>query len=313
MSKYAIVNKLVSKANIAGLTLKKHSPEILLVTGIVGVVASGVMACIATTKTGDVLEETKEKLDKIHKEAESEDKPIEETRKETAMVYAQTGWAFTKLYAPSVTMGALSIVCILASHNILNKRNIAISAAYAAVSQDFSKYRDRVVDRFGEVVDKELRYGVKATEVEEEIVDPETGEKKTIKKTVFEGEPEYSEFARCFDESSSLWEKSSELNLLTLRAHMNWANERLRTRGYLFLNEVYESLDIQPTKAGAVVGWIYAPDDENHKGDSYVDFGIYDISRAKNRDFVNGLERNIWLDFNVDGVIYDKLDKIKRR
>ena len=311
MSKNAIIAKIASKANYAGLVLKKHSPEILLATGIVGLVASGVLACIATTKTGDILEETKEKLDIIHEKAESENKPtVEETRKETAIVYAQTGLKFVRLYAPAVAIGTLSIVSILASHNIMNKRNVALSAAYAAVAQDFKGYRDRVIDKFGEQVDRELKYNIHKDEVEEQIVDPETGEVKTVKKEIEVGTPEYSAYARCFDECSALWEKDAELNLLTLRAEQNYANERLRTRGYLFLNEIYERLDLPVSKAGAVVGWIYNPDDP--ECDSYVDFDIYDLNKKSNRDFVNGYERCIWLDFNVDGVIYDKIEKIRK-
>ena len=73
----------------------------------------------------------------------------------------------------------------------------------------------------------------------------------------------------------------------------------------MFLNDVYEMLGIPKTKAGYVVGWIY---DKNHPvGDNEVDFGIFDMEREKNRDFVNGYERTILLDFNVDGNILDMM------
>ena len=69
--------------------------------------------------------------------------------------------------------------------------------------------------------------------------------------------------------------------------------------------DVYDMLGIPRTKAGQIVGWLYRPEDPNYKGDNHVDFGIYDYTKEINRDFVNGYERTILLDFNVDGPIYD--------
>ena len=88
-----------------------------------------------------------------------------------------------------------------------------------------------------------------------------------------------------------------------LRAQQQYANDKLIAQGHLFLNEVYDMLGLPRTKAGAIVGWVY--DDNNAVGDNFVDFGIYDVHRETARDFVNGYERSILLDFNVDGVIYD--------
>ena len=62
-------------------------------------------------------------------------------------------------------------------------------------------------------------------------------------------------------------------------------------------------LGIPKTKAGQVVGWVYDP--EHPVGDNYVDFGLFDLDRERVRRFVNGDERNILLDFNVDGNIWE--------
>ena len=91
-----------------------------------------------------------------------------------------------------------------------------------------------------------------------------------------------------------------------LRHTQDYFNDLLRSRGSVVLNEVYDYLGIPRTKAGAVVGWIY--DEKNPKGDNYIDFGIYNIHDRAARDFVNGYERSIWLDFNVDGYILDLME-----
>jgi len=307
--KKAEIMKAVSGAFYKiGFKLKKHSPEILVVAGVVGTVASAVMACKATTKISTILEKTKEDVDKIHDclgdESLADEYTQEDGKKDLAIVYVQTGVKLAKLYAPAVILGALSITGILASNNILRKRNVALAAAYATVDKGFKDYRRRVVERFGEEIDKELKYNIKAKKIEETVIDPETGKEKMVKKTVNVVEPDFgSEYARFFDVGCTGWEKDSEYNLMFLRAEQNYANDRLKARGYLFLNEVYERLGIPPTKAGQVVGWVYNPD--NPVGDNYVDFGIYDINKQKAREFVNGYERSILLDFNVDGNIWD--------
>ncbi len=307
-------SELMTKAsrfvNKAGLQLKKHSPEILMVAGVVGTVASTVLACRATTKVSKVLEEKKLNIEQVHDCLENKDIEYteEDSKKDLTIIYAQTGVEIVKLYAPAVVVGALSITGIVAGHTILKKRNIALAAAYAVVDKGFKDYRKRVVDRFGEQLDKELRYNIKAKEVEEIVVDKNGNEKveKTIINAV-DGNPseEISEYARFFDVfNTDEHQKDPEYNLMFLRKQQDWANEKLKARGHLFLNEVYDMLGIPRSKTGQVVGWIYDEKDPKHKGDNYVDFGIYKNTEA-NRRFVNGYEYNILLDFNVDGVIYD--------
>lgn len=309
----AFMNTISRNLSRANLQLKKHSPEIMLVTGIVTGVAAAVMACNATTKVNDILEEAKTNIDAVHDVLADESIPAEkyseeDGKKDLAIIYAQTGVKFIKLYGPSIALGIFSVTNILASHNIMRKRNIALAAAYTAVDTGFKEYRGRVVDRFGKELDRELRYNIKAKEVEEVVVD-EKGKEKTVKKTIEVVDPSqnfYSDYARCFDDGCTGWTKDPEYNLMFLRQQQNYANELLKARGHLFLNEVYYMLGIPKTKAGQVVGWIYDENDPN-MGDGYVDFGIYDLYKEGSRDFVNGHERSIWLDFNVDGVILDRI------
>ena len=209
-----------------------------------------------------------------------------------------------KLYAPAVILGTVSITAILAGHNILRKRNVALAAAYATVDKGFKEYRGRVIERFGEELDKELKYNIRAKDVEEVKVNEETGKEEISKKTVNVADPNaYSDYARFFDDGCTGWTKDPEYNLMFLKDQQRYANDRLQSKGSLFLNEVYDMLGIPRTKAGACVGWIY--DEKNPVGDNFVDFGIYDMYNERKRDFVNGYERTILLDFNVDGNILD--------
>lgn len=286
---------------------KKHSPEILIVAGVVGTIASTVMACKATTKLEGILKQTKNDVETIRDAMENgiigEDYTKDDGKKDLTIVYAHSALNIAKLYAPSVALGALSIASIITSNNILRKRNMAIAAAYATVDRSFKDYRGRVVERFGKEIDQQLRHGVRVTEVEETIVDEKGREKKVKKNINVVDIDEYSEYARFFDAACEAWEDNSEYNLVFLRAQQQYANNLLRTKGHLFLNEVYDMLGIPRTKAGQVVGWVY--DEEHPTGDNYVDFGIYSAYQESSRDFVNGYESVILLDFNVDGDILD--------
>ena len=305
--KTELVNKLTRVYHKSAFQIKKHSPEILIVAGVVGTVTSAVMACKATTKLSAILEESKEQIDAIHEgtkagEIKGHEYTEEDGKKDLAIVYSKTGFEIAKLYAPAVILGALSLTGIVASHNIMRKRNIALAAAYTAVDTSFKGYRKRVVERFGEELDKELRYNIKAKEIEETVVD-EKGKEKTVKKTVEVVDDNIlgSEYAKFYDDGCLGWTKDPELNLVFLKQQQNYANDLLKARGHLFLNEVYDMLGIPRTKAGNVVGWIY--DEKHPNGDNFVDFGLHDVHRPKVRDFVNGYERVVLLEFNVDGNI----------
>ena len=176
----------------------------IFVAGVIGVVTSAVMACKATTKVGEILDKTKEDVETIHKceadESVKERYSSEDAQKDLAIVYVQTGMKFAKLYGPSVILGALSITSIMASNNILRKRNVALSAAYAAIDKGFKEYRSRVIERFGEEVDRELKYNLKAKKFDETVIDEETGKEKKVKKNGFVVSPgDISGYARFFE------------------------------------------------------------------------------------------------------------------
>lgn len=312
MNKLNVMTNLTRNMYKVGFKFKKHSPEILVVAGAVGAVASTVLACKATMKLQEILDKKKEKIAHIEQlanpaEDATEGLSQEEAKKAVVAVHAQTGLELARLYGPSVALGAASLGCIFASHGILHKRNLAWAAAYASLDSNFKGYRKRLVERLGEELDRELDKGIKVEEIEEEVVD-ENGKKK-VKKRVEVKDPEArSDYARCFDETCFAWTKSAEDNKHFLLIQQNVANERLQRQGFLFLNDVYEMLGFQKTGPGQIVGWLYRPEDPNHMGDNYVSFGIFDrIDSEATRRFVNGYERSIWIDPNIDGPIVNEI------
>lgn len=295
------VNGVASKTI---MKLKKHSPEILVVAGIAGTVVSAVLACKATTKVAEILDETKGTLDTIHEGMKTgaingQEYTTEDGKKDTVVVYAQTGMKLAKLYGPAIILGTLSITSILASNNILRKRNVALGAAYATIDKSFKEYRGRVIERFGEQVDTELKYGIKAKKFEEIEVDPETGKEKKVKKTVMVADPNLqSDYAVYFDSKSRNYETNPDYNRMFLKAQQAFANDKLQTRGHLFLNEVLDDLDLPRTPAGQIVGWT------KDGPDGYVNFRIVEVERETED---GRHEPALLLDFNVEGNIWEKM------
>ena len=273
-----IIKNAKRTAYKVGFKLRKHSPEILTTAGVIGVVIGTVLACKATTKAGDILADAAHDLDEVHRCAQDaeleEDYTTADAKKDTASIYIRTGARLAALYAPAVTVEALSLTAMISAHCVLRKRNLDLAAAYAALSTGFKQYRSRVAERFGDDVEREIRHNLRAMVVTEEQED-DNGEKTAINKTIKVANSAvdgYSDYARFFDEASPYWEKDSEYNLMFLRAQQNFANDKLKAQGYLFLNDVYDMLGIPRTKAGQIVGWRYNPD--HGVGDNYIDFGI---------------------------------------
>ena len=304
--KQEIINKATRLLSSTQYQVKKHSPEILMIAGIAGTIVGTVLACKATTKVSEIIEEKNKNVEDVHTclEEKPNEYTEEDSKKDLTIIYAQTGVKLFKLYAPAIGVMALSFASIIAGHKVLKKRNIAIAAAYAAIDKGFKQYRKNVIEEFGEGVDQQMRFGLKSKEIKKKDKDG-----KTVKETEYYIDPDtnpldnISEYARFFDAASSNFAKDPEYNMMFLRRQQDYANEMLKSRGHLFLNEVYDLLDIPRSKAGQVVGWVYDKNG-NTKGDNYVDFGLYRNDQGTRR-FVNGLEYNILLDFNVDGVIYD--------
>lgn len=295
--------KMIRTTSRAMLVVSKHSPEIFVGLGIASGVGATFFACKATLRVGEVMDNYKETMTNINflkSEAEAgrphDGYSVEEAQKEKFIATVQMLAKLGKLYAPAIVLGAASIGFVLGGHHILAKRNAALSMSYAALQKAYDEYRMRVRKEVGEEKELDIFKGVRATEIEEK-----NDKGKLVKKKANELDHPASPYTRIFDESNPWWKPNAEQNKFFLVTQQSHCNDLLRLRGHLFLNEVLRMLGFPDTPSGSVCGWIYG------EGDSFVDFGIWDATKEATRDFINGSERSIWLDFNCDGVIYDRI------
>jgi hypothetical protein len=295
-------NAVTSRVGRKLLTAQKHSPKILFVAGTIGVVGTVVLAARATLKVEDILDEHNEmlaKMDVVH-DAGSAEYTEEDFKHDKVKLYARTTYKLAKLYGPSILLGVASIAALTGAHVTLNRRYAGVTAAYAALDKGFREYRQRVLKEVGPEKEREFRYDTEGRMIVEETEEgPVTKVVRQVSKNG--GSP----YARLFDEiNSSSWSSEWSYNQLFLRSQQNYANDLLRARGHVLLNEVYDMLGLQRTKEGCVVGWVL----DGVASDNYIDFGIFDGANFhEHMRFVNGAEQSIWLDFNVDGVVYDKI------
>jgi hypothetical protein len=298
--------KVVFQAVKASMKLRKHSPEILVGVGIVGLVVGTVASTKAITKAEAIIDGMNNRLDhiKLVKENSSdEDYSKTDYQKDLVIVYTQTTVDVAKTVVPAVSLVIVSAACIIGGHRILQRRNMALLAAYKVLEKGFMNYRARVVEDYGEETDYNYRNGIRVEKVEEKIKDPETGKTKKaiVEKKTFDPNA-ISKYAKYFDENSEYWSNNPEYNLVTLLHRQKYWNDMLHLKGHVFLNDVYVSLGIPKTQLGQQAGWVLS-----NEGDNFIDFGIFTDAKGRTnpRSFVNGNESIILLDFNVDGYILD--------
>lgn len=306
------VSNLTTITRRAGSKAKRYSPEIKITIGIIGSVASTVIACKATTKLNQITEEHKATIKAIEEnDLPEEEYTVADAKKDKVLVKAQTTGKIIRLYAPAAAVELASILCVLSGHRELRKRLAYSVATCASVAKAFDEYRERVVDRYGEEVDRQLRYNISEEKTVEYEIDPETGKTKKIKSTNMIANIGDDPFTYIFSKSTSAaWTEDMNKNLFFLRAKQEMANVLLHTKESIFLNDILDDIGMEKTYAGQILGWVDPSREKDpvrkeflmkkHKGDSYVDFGAQVVT-IHNDD--GDLEDVIVLNFNCDGDI----------
>lgn len=294
---------LIRKAAPAVFSLRKHSPKILFSAGVVGFAATVVLATRATMKLEKLVEDVEKTKAEIEAAVVGKQSTIyseDDAKKDLAILYSRFFIKLIKLYGPAIVVGAASVAALTGSHVILSNRVTNLTAAYAVLDKGFREYRRRVVEKLGKEQDEEFRFG---TEEYDEVEETSEGPLIVTKQGPLNGR---SIYARVFDEGSTQWSREPNKNQFFLRATQDYANDLLRSKGIVFLNDIYDMLGLARSPEGQVVGWVNG----SKNGDGYIDFGIFEnADKFTSIRFIRGDERNVILDFNVDGVVYDQLGK----
>lgn len=295
-------------AKVAHIAVK-YAPEAMAVIGTGCVIGGTVMACKDTLKATEVIDAVKDDLDKIEEaEVLAEEKSDlvtyskEDRNRDKAMVYFNGAKSFGKVYWKAAAVEGIGLALLLGAFGIMKKRYSGAIAAAHTIEAMYRAYRERVIEAEGIAKDEYYRTGWDGKM--ESLPAAEGEEEKAVR--VMANVPNGSGYSRLFDEANIYWVNSSAQNRFFLEQVQAKFNDKLDETGHVFLNEVLEALGFPHTKEGAIVGWV-----KNGDGDGFIDFGIYSIpvehddDYAAKRDFINGYAASLWLDFNVDGVIFD--------
>lgn len=282
-----IVTRLAGRA---GLVLSKHAPTILTAAGTAGFIGTTILASKATLKVEETVADETALLVKVHEAHEAGKLEDKDALHDKVILYTRMTTKLAKLYAPALILGAASIVSLATGHGIMLKRNASLAAAYAAVDQAFKTYKKKVESKFG----KDAVIDALVSTAEEDLT------KNELTMEAIAAVDGVSPYGVIFDETNNNWSADEDLSMLHLKCQQQYANDILQTRGHIFLNEVYKMLGFPHTPAGAVTGWVKG------NGDDFVDFNIFEGTFEGEDE--KGRTVTKWaLDFNVDGVMYDKI------
>lgn len=285
--------------------ISKHAPTILSVTASAGVIATGYLAWKAGTRFEDVEGRDWDRRKECLRNADTipdEDVPKIE-RKNRILFILDT----VRTVTPAAIVGAATITMIYFSNSISKKRLAAMGAAYATLQTAFDGYKRTMVEALGkESVEKILKPKLPnvGKSAEEILSSDNKSDAANVSDAVVNSLKALSPYARIIaEESSTCWDPNEDYTSQNLAAVQLWANRRLERKGHLFLNEVFDQLGLSRTREGAVVGWL-----KNGEGDNYVSFGDFDASiyRVPSDDYTR-VDSNFIVDFNVDGVIWDRI------
>lgn len=311
MNKLAISQKLMShpktqklmfKAQKAGFKIQQKSPEIFLGLGIASMAGALAVTVVATVKAHDILDDHKEHLVNINEAADDADNTTYDANDlahDTKLAYARLAKKLVLAYGPAVMLAGTSMFCFCKGQSILKARNAALSTALAGVTDQFRRYREKVIDKYGAEVDEEMRYAVA-----NETVKGEDGKKHTVR-TMSSEVAGYGPYARVFDDTNTNWQGSVAYVKQWLEGCEAHCNAILNGRGVLYLNEVYDMLGFDRTPVGQTHGWVYDP--RRDVDTNWVDFGMKDFAKPNSKAWQLGETDVIILDFNVDGYILDKV------
>ena len=284
---------------VGKLTVNK--PDILIYGGVICVFGGTVLACMRTGKAMEAIEDHRFEINQMNEQKEEALKQpsdiqavaLKEIKSDAIKSTMNMVKGLAVAYGPAFVAEAAGIYCILKGRGIYKQRNTDLIVAYEGLQklyQEAIKKREEKTDN----PNKLLRADPNAKDEYDIMEDIEASE-VPIRPGL-----DISPYARFFDEMSGLWKKDSEYNLMVCRMAERQLNGRLHRDGFVFLNDLYQELDIPRTNAGAIMGWMTA------LGDEYIDLGIYNAGEGS-RSFVNGYERSILINPNCKHVIFNKL------
>lgn len=316
------VKNIIGKAAFG---LKKAAPEIMMVSGIVGMTGACVLACRSTLKLDEILDENAVKVETIHKAAEDEKFRAEHpevnmyTEKDRdhdlVTVYIQTGWKLVKLYGPALIVGLCSAGLLIGSHGIMKNRLVVAGATIAVFSQTLDKYRGEVKERYGEDVDRDIYYGYYDKKVDTVVVDEKGKEKKSkVVKKIFDEDKTVDPFTFVFDSRNpNYYANDPQANKDFLIRARNYMNDKTQAQGWLFANDALTMLGFKPIPEGQIFGMRY--DSKNPQMQQEWKIGIEDESNPEVAAFFRGETDHVTLHLNPEANIVNdfyKYDKSYR-
>ena len=209
--------------------LKKHTSTVLCITAAGGIIITAVLSAKAAPKAAELLK-TKE---------------ADENRELTLREKIKTA---APAYIPTVISCALTIACVFCA-NIMNKKQQAsIASAYALLSSNFSNYKNKLQELYGEDAHDKIMEALNAEEARSiPIYAPSVCGECSL------GLEHTDERKRLFyDIYSERYFESTISQVLQAQYHIN---RNFVLGGDVVLNDFYLFLGIDKVDGGDDIGW----------------------------------------------------------
>lgn len=252
-----------------GMTIKKHSPEILSAIGVVATIGGVVWACKATVDAADDIKDCQQDVAEIKQAVKDE---IITKKEGTKRIWAARVHCVksvgVKYVGPAVSIGG-GLYLQQKGRSIQGKRLNTLAAAYTALESRYKLLEDNVRRDYGEEELNRLKYGVRSEKGIVRRVD-ENGNATEDKGSVEVVDiNKIKDFAIIFDNRSGRHQTSKYHCEKLLDSYEKQLTELLRIKEVLWLDWVLEQLDIHPRNQEEArlwhsICWTYKPGVEGH-------------------------------------------------
>lgn len=213
-----------------GGIISKNSPTILTGLAVGGLITTVIFAVQATPKACYVLGE------------EVENRGLQGAIFSDCLSKKEVVKLTWKLYIPTISMGVVTIACIISSNSINQRRNAALATVYGLTETAFREYKEKVVETIGKSKELKVRDDICADHVAQNPV----GRNEVIitgKGNVL-----------CMDSLSGRYFRS---DIDKVRKSINSLNEEMlgNIGMWISVNDLYDEIGLAHTSQGDMMGW----------------------------------------------------------
>lgn len=217
----------------AGQVAAENSPAILTAIGVTGTLTTAYLAAKGALSAAEALKEAEaEKQEKFGGEGFQEGDADLTTQEKI-----EATWQYL---APAAASAAMTVVAIICSNRISDRRTAALASAYSVVKESYTEYQKKTIEKVGPKKAQDIKDDVAAEMIKRHPVKKTEFIMTNIGSNVF------------FDRWSGRYFSS---DVESVRKAVNDFNQMLIHDTYASLNDFWDLAGLPTTVGGSYLGW----------------------------------------------------------